>query len=161
MSKLLKELNRLSEMTQVAGVLDDRLKLNFNQYLAEVKKNPKSFKHDGDLDFGDHDQVYLRKKLNVNQSIYLIKRGEKFEAYFAVQFDGHRPLLCEAYVTAEMRGSKIFTRFVWYLKNSLKVSAVELSKVHSQDTINMLKALFKSKRFKMHWENSDTGEKTP
>jgi hypothetical protein len=156
-SKLLKELNELSEMTQRVGGLEPMLLECFNKYSSELAKDSSKFKQEGKL--ADGQEVLHRLKQDRNREIYLVKQKDESIAYFAVQDDGQRPMLVEVYVKKEHRKTHIFTNFILYVIHDLKRSGVEMGASHSNDTVYMLKSLYKSKKFKMTWENADTGEK--
>lgn len=135
----------LREMTMKHGTMENQLSI----YFKSIIKDEKNYKHVGDIE-----QIKVLK----NNDIYLLITDDKPIAFFQVTNSNNVADLQNAYTIPELRKTGIFTKFIWFLKRNEGYNQIRFGDVHSEDTIEVIKAI--SKRFDTYWQNGK-GEKIP
>lgn len=141
--------NNLKEMTMIAGDLSYNLERFFNN--AIKRKN--EFSHIGDIET----LKVLNKKYDQNTE-FLISVNDEFVGYFFTEkiSQSHFRLVA-AFVKQEYRKQKVFQKFIWFLFRFFKCSEIELSDVHSKNTIDSMQSL--SNRLELVWQKDGNEEK--
>lgn len=93
-------------------------------------------------------------------------KGRKFSlwdndicvAFFDVdKIPNHYVIVDDVWVSKEYSNKKIFSKFLWFLKSRLNEPKIIFGKVHSEETVNLLRHGGLSK-FKKSWINLKTDE---
>lgn len=139
---------RLAELTEMA-IKGGGLSTQADEWAMRNKSYLEDSKHVGDIEeFQVKKKGLLYSLWNGSDLVALMKVDSIPNAYTVVD---------DWWVSSENRGQKIISKMLWFLKSRVGHSKLLLGKVHSDDTVNLLKAGGLS-RFKKYWFDNTTGE---
>ena len=134
----------LREMTAKAGSMENGLL----PYAQKAQARKDQFSHVGDIE----NIVVLKSGLE-----FLLYSDSDFVGYFYIDKNKDRFVLRLAFVDKGFRRQNVLEKFIWFLVKHEAVEELEISDVHSQDTIDAFKKL--SYRMDLFWEKDGKQEK--
>lgn len=139
------ELHKLAEMAYRGGNLTKIA----DEYAKKQEINQKDAKHIGDID------SFLVKKKGL---IYSVWKDEELIALASLDsIPNSYAIVDDLWVKEEFRGQKILAKLLWFFKSRENHKKILLGKLHSDDTVDLLKANGLS-LFKRYWYNTLTGD---